>query len=162
MGKRPAKDEFAEARSHEASKAAYDLCKVIAQSCLLINGGAATAVIALLSKDRADAVLLEWVPWALGSYALGVVGAAVAMFCIMMMADNWNYYWYAIAYTQVDADADEANEKANWWHRWFYTAFVMTIVFFVAGSGIVAASLSHVVSTSHTVSEPNTKTLNDH
>jgi hypothetical protein len=55
------KDEFAYARSHEASKFAYETCKTIAQSCLIINGGAATAVIALLSKDRVDQALLTWV-----------------------------------------------------------------------------------------------------
>jgi hypothetical protein len=58
--------EFATARSHEASKASYDLCKTIAQACLLINGGAATAVIALLAKDRVDVALLTYIPWGIG------------------------------------------------------------------------------------------------
>jgi hypothetical protein len=56
-------DAFAYARSHEASKFAYETCKVIAQSCLLINGGAATAVVAMLSKDKVDQAALTWVPW---------------------------------------------------------------------------------------------------
>ena len=64
-------DEFGRSRSHEASKIAYDLCKTTAQSCLLINGGAATAVLALLAKEHVDTAILRNVPWALGGYALG-------------------------------------------------------------------------------------------
>jgi hypothetical protein len=54
--------EFASSRSHEASKTSYDLCKSIAQACMLINGGAATAVVALLAKDKVDAALLTYIP----------------------------------------------------------------------------------------------------
>jgi hypothetical protein len=63
-------DEFGRARSHEASKIAYDLCKTTAQSCLLINGGAATAVLALLAKEHVDSTILRYVPYALGGYAV--------------------------------------------------------------------------------------------
>jgi hypothetical protein len=46
------KDAIADARIHGAAKIAYDLCKVIGESCLLINGGAATAVLAVMSADN--------------------------------------------------------------------------------------------------------------
>jgi hypothetical protein len=54
-----AADKFASDRSHKASEIAYDLCKVTAQSCLLINGGAATAVITYLAKDNIDRALFH-------------------------------------------------------------------------------------------------------
>ncbi len=47
-------DELAEERSLEASEIAYDFGKATAQAGLIINGGAATAVIALLAKDKGD------------------------------------------------------------------------------------------------------------
>lgn len=93
------RDEFAEARSHEASKISYDFGKATAQAGLIINGGAATAVIALLAKDKVDPLILRTVPWCLGIYAIGVAASAMMMFAAMMHADNWNYFWYHLAYT---------------------------------------------------------------
>jgi hypothetical protein len=87
-------DEFGRQRSHEASKIAYDMYKTTAQSCLVINGGAAAAVLALLAKDHVDAAIIKNVPWALGGYAVGIALSAVMLFCIMMMADYWNYSWF--------------------------------------------------------------------
>jgi hypothetical protein len=100
--------EFASARSHEASKASYDLCKTIAQACLLINGGASTAVVALLAKDRVDVALLTWIPWGLGTYALGVAVSAFMLYCVMMTAEHWNYFWYHSSY---DIDERQALES---------------------------------------------------
>jgi hypothetical protein len=135
-------DDFAYARSHEASKFAYETCKVIAQSCLLINGGAATAVVALLSKDRVDQSLITWVPWGLAAYGLGVVFSAVMLFCVMMMADNWNYAWYWWSYGGDEETGDSCETSAGWWHKGVYTFFVIPIICFAAGSGLVAFGLS--------------------
>jgi hypothetical protein len=120
-------DEFGRQRSHEASKIAYDLCKTTAQSCLLINGGAATAVLALLAKDPVDASIVSNVPWALGGYALGVAASAFMLFCVMMFADYWNYYWYYLTYSRNEETAGAAEDIANMWHWGFYIAFGLAI-----------------------------------
>jgi hypothetical protein len=73
-------DQFGLSRSHDASKAAYDLCKVMAQSCLLINGGAATAVLALLETERPSSVLCDFVPYARACYAIGAALSAMTYF----------------------------------------------------------------------------------
>jgi hypothetical protein len=135
-------DVFAYARSHESSKFAYETCKVIAQSCLLINGGAATAVVALLSKDQVDQALLTWVPYGVGAFALGVVFSAVMLFCVMMMADNWNYFWYWSSYGNDQEVATASEINAGWWHKGVYTFFVVPIVCFTVGSGFVAYGLA--------------------
>jgi hypothetical protein len=135
-------DAFAYARSHEASKFAYETCKVIAQSCLLINGGAATAVVAMLSKDKVDQAVLTWVPWGVGAFALGVVFSAVMLFCVMMMADNWNYAWYWWSYGDDQETGDKCETKAGWWHKGVYTFFVVPVGFFALGCGFVAYGLS--------------------
>jgi hypothetical protein len=134
-------DEFGRSRSHEASKIAYDLCKTTAQSCILINGGAATAVLALLAKERVDTAILRNVPWALGGYALGVALSAIMMFCIMMMADNWNYYWYNWSYLGEYEDARTVEKHANYWQWAFYVLFAITIVLFLATSVFVGAAV---------------------
>jgi hypothetical protein len=135
-------DEFATARSHEASKIAYDICKVIAQSCLLINGGAATAVIALLSKDKVDQALLTWVPMGVSAFALGVVFSACMLFCVMMTADNWNYAWYWWSYGGNQKIADACETRAAWWHKGVYAFFVVPILCFAVGCGFVAYGLA--------------------
>lgn len=144
-------DAFAYARSHEASKFAYEACKTIGQSCLLINGGAATAVVALLSKDKVDQALITWVPWGLGGYALGVVFSAVMLFCVMMMADNWNYFWYWSSYGDDAETATKSEENANWWHKGVYTFFVVPIICFAAASGFVAYGLATAKPASPTI-----------
>jgi hypothetical protein len=142
-------EEFAYSRSHEASKFAYETCKVIAQSCLLINGGAATAVIALLSKDKVDQSLITWVPWGVGAYGAGVVFSAVMLFCVMMMADNWNYFWYWSSYGNDIETARVSEERANSWHKGVYAFFVVPIVCFALGSAFVAYGLANSKPTSN-------------
>jgi hypothetical protein len=140
-------DQFAVARSHEASKFAYDSCKVIAQSCLLINGGAATAVIALLSKDRVDQSLITWVPWGLAGYGLGVVFSAVMLFCVMMMADNWNYAWYWRSHGGDEELGEKCEIAAGWWQKGVFMFFIAPIICFTMGSGIIAYGLAHAAPT---------------
>jgi hypothetical protein len=123
---------FATDRSHKASEIAYDLCKVTAQACLLINGGAATAVIAFMSKDKIDPHLFHIVPWCLGGYAIGVLTSAAMMFCVMMNADYWNYHWYNISYADDDKGAANYEAVADRWHTALYVCFVVAVIFFLA------------------------------
>jgi hypothetical protein len=139
--------EFATARSHEASKASYDLCKSIAQACLLINGGAATAVVALLAKDRVDVALLTYIPWGLVAYAFGVGVSAFMLYSVMMTADNWNFFWYHSSYA-FDAEQAEASEKlARSWQKWMNNTFGFAIGCFFIGSIVVAFGMSRVAPT---------------
>ena len=136
-----AEQKFAAERSHKASEIAYELCKVTAQACLLINGGAATAVIALLAKDNIDKSLLHYIPYSLFWYGVGVLMSAAMMFSTMMLADYWNYYWYAISYSKNDDDADAAETVAGRWHRWMYGFFIAAIASFLIASFILARAL---------------------
>ena len=139
--------EFATARSHEASKASYDLCKTIAQACLLINGGAATAVIALLAKDRVDVALLTYIPWGLGAYAAGVVVSAFMLYCVMMTAENWNYFWYHSSYDIDDRQAVLSEKLGRSWQKWMNNTFGFAIGCFFIGSAVVAFGMSRVAPT---------------
>ena len=145
--KRPRSDktEFEARRSHEASTTAYDLSKATGQACLLINGGAGTAVIAFLAKEHVDPAIYKLVPWCLGVYALGVFASAVALFCEMMNADYWNYYWYYRSYEENYAKADHCEDIANRWHRGYYAGFIGSILAFVSGSGMMAYALLQVL-----------------
>ena len=68
-----------------------------------------------------------------GAYALGVVFSAVMLFCVMMMADNWNYFWYWSSYGGDPEVAESSEANAGWWHKGVYTFFVVPIVCFALG-----------------------------
>jgi hypothetical protein len=139
--------EYASARSHEASKASYELCKTIAPACLLINGGAATAVIALLAKDRVDVALLTYIPWGLGAYAAGVVVSAFMLYCVMMTAEHWNFFWYHSSYDIDEEEAKENEELGRSWQKWMTNTFGFAIGCFFIGSAVVAFGMSRVAPT---------------
>jgi hypothetical protein len=135
---------FATERSHDASKIAYDLNKATAQACLLINGGAATAVIAFLTKEKVDIAAYTYVPLCLALYALGVLASAVMLFCIMMNADYWNYYWFYTSYEHDKPQTKHCEKIANRWQRGMYTAFIAAALLFILSSALMAYALFHV------------------
>jgi hypothetical protein len=80
-----------------------------------------------LAKDKVDPAILKTVPWCLTIYALGVTASATMMYCAMMHADKWNFYWYYLAYTADTPSAVESEKrrtigKTNYvsrsWSRW--------------------------------------------
>jgi hypothetical protein len=136
------RDEFAEARSHEASKISYDFGKAAAQAGLIINGGAATAVIALLAKDKVDPVIFKIVPCCLAIYAIGVTASAIMMYCAMMYADRWNFYWYHLAYTADTPKAEASEGKASYWQNKLRISFAVAMLSFLVASIILAVALA--------------------
>jgi hypothetical protein len=64
------------------------------------------------------------------------------LLCVMMMADNWNYFWYWSSYGNDQEVATTSETNADWWHKGVYTFFVMPIVCFTVGSGFVAYGLA--------------------
>jgi hypothetical protein len=138
------RDEFAEERSHEASKIAYDFGKATAQAGLIINGGAATAVIALLAKDKVDPLILKTVPWCLAVYAIGVAASAIMMYCSMMHADNWNYFWYHMGYTADTTSARDRETNASYWQKGVRVSFVMGMASFLFASLILAFAMANL------------------
>jgi hypothetical protein len=92
MPTKPKNDRFATERSHQNSQIAYDSAKAAGQSVILINGGAATAVLAFLSKDTGFEVASA-VPWSLLGYAVGVAVGAGLLYSMFFSNLNWNVFW---------------------------------------------------------------------
>ena len=137
------RDQFAIERSHKAAEISYAFSKFTAQACLLINGGAATAVIAFLTRDKIDIAVNQIVPWCVVGFAAGVLSSAIMLFCEMMNADYWNYYWYYLVYVQDDAAAERSEKIADWWHFGFYVALCVNTLCFIVASGLMAYALLH-------------------
>lgn len=133
-------DQFAQSRSHEASKIAYDFGKSSAQACLVINGGAATAVIALVGKS--DVSNVRVIGWCLVLYAIGVAAGAFMMFASMRMADHWNYFWYHMSYTGEEERGRQHEKDASRWDKGVKGSFGLSIVGFIVASVILSYSLT--------------------
>ena len=39
------------------------------------------------------------------------------MFCVMRMAENWNYFWYHMSYTGNESEGREHETRANHWDK---------------------------------------------
>jgi hypothetical protein len=131
---------FAATRSHKASEIAYDLSKSISQTCLIINGGAATALLTFVGTGKATAIA-SVVPWVLSLYGLGAFASALMMFFIMLTADYWNYSWYAAVEPADEEESDFFEGRANRWHFLFYCAFLLAVGCFFAAGCILTISL---------------------
>ena len=134
--------EFATVRSHKASEIAYNLCKDISQTCLVINGGAATAILAYLAKEDVDPVLYQSAAWSLALYGAGAFFSALMMFFIMQTADWWNYFWYDSLYPE-DGDEVDYQAGAEKFHFWYYVTFGLAMACFFFASGNLGYSLVH-------------------
>lgn len=62
----------------------------------------------------------------------------------MMYADQWNYFWYWSSYGADEKEADDAQAKANWWHKMVYSGFAGAIISFTAGSLFMAFAMTHM------------------
>lgn len=141
---RKALRDFAITRSCNAATAANDNSRPMAQAALLINGGAATAVIAFLTKDKIEPSILQAIPWTLVLYGAGVVSGALGMYFMTECLDYWNVYWEKIARNEPQNEIDEQEAFGQRW--WGYTGicFFASIGFFIAGSVILAIGIGRI------------------
>src|SRR4029077_259242 len=90
-------DEFARRRSHQDSHDTTEHARAAAQAAILINGGAATAILAFISKEGTIARVLDVAAISLSLYALGVFFGAMTMLALANTAGHWNTYWEGLA-----------------------------------------------------------------
>jgi hypothetical protein len=65
--------EFAQERSHQDANASNDTGRAAAQAAILINGGAATAVLAYLSKSGINPIIFQRTSLCIAIYGVGVI-----------------------------------------------------------------------------------------
>jgi hypothetical protein len=85
--------DFAEERSHRDAVVSNETIRATAQAVILINGGAATAILAYLAKNGLDPFVLHQMSWCLAVYGVGVVFGACMMFCAIRSLDFYNVRW---------------------------------------------------------------------
>jgi hypothetical protein len=67
------------------------------------------------------------------------------VFPIMMMADNWNFFWYAASYLEDENKAEEYVETANRWQSRMSSGFQASMGFFVLGRVCVAFAVTKIL-----------------
>src|SRR5262245_48124069 len=132
-------------RSKALSQTSNEHSRAGAQACILINGGAATAVIAYLAKDKIDATIVPDVSYSLAGYAAGVFFGALMLVFATQCLDNWSLYWLSRA--GWEADTERFKQRANVWWNWYCFAAVLTVGVFAAASVWFARVLARLPAT---------------
>lgn len=127
-------------RSHQDARTHTDFARAAGQAVILINGGAATAVLAFVSAGRGS-VRLTGAPYALLFYVLGVVAGSLVFFCMSHSLHLWSQVWQGMALNWPKLVTDERKEAANRWRRTADRCFWAGIVAFVTGSALVAFTM---------------------
>jgi hypothetical protein len=141
--------EYAAKRSHQDALVSSENMRAAAQAAILINGGAATAVIAILAKENVSSYLLKFVPLALFGYALGVACGAMMVFCAGRALRYWGLSWreYMVDSAQKNLQ-DKYGADAKWWDLRMQWAFGASVACFISSSvclAIIIFSAPHSV-----------------
>jgi hypothetical protein len=65
------------------------------------------------------------------------------MFCAMMLAERWNYFWYYNAYAGDKKRGEASEKKANRWQGMVRASFVAAMLCFLVASLILATALAY-------------------
>jgi hypothetical protein len=134
--------EYAQERSQQDAQTSNENARAAAQAAILINGGAATAVLAFLSKDKLDPFILRNVPICLLGYAVGVFAGAFMTFCMGRALRLWSVAWRVYMIDPKDvAGVEKADGEAREWNDWAHYAFYTAMACFVIGSVVLAVLL---------------------
>lgn len=122
-------------RSLQDAKTSNDLAKAAAQATILINGAAATALLAYAASVAKGAHYLRTLPWALSGYAIGVLFGAVMTIFLSLAIEKWMIRWFPET-QEKQARIVEARAETLW--RWSLIFFGLGMASFVIGSLLVA------------------------
>jgi hypothetical protein len=129
-------------RSKNAASAANESSRLMAQATLLMNGGAATAVIAVLSKDKVDPAFLRAIPESLWGYAAGLFFAFAGMFVMTECLDQFNKVWEEEASRTLFSVTEKWANRL--WHG-YRVLFGISAICFIVSSLWLAHALSDTI-----------------
>jgi hypothetical protein len=136
-----ARRKFAEDRAHRDADVSNENMRATAQAAILINGGAATAVLAFLAKDKIDPGILRTAPWSMAGFAFGVLSGTVMMYCAVRSLDCYQIYWRLTAHPEAGRDATMERERGFIWWKRMRNCFYVSMFAFLVSSAVVAGAL---------------------
>ena len=134
--------EYAFERANQDYIVSNTFLRSATQAAILVNGGAATAMLAVVSR-LTDHNLLTSIALALAAYAIGVFFAATMMMIMVPGLEHWAFSW------QIKAERGKNEELPNDRHaaRWYWlarVAFALSMAAFVCGSLIAVWGFTNV------------------
>ena len=135
--------EYAVERSHKDAEASNATARATAQAMILINGGAATAILAFLAKDTLDPLILRTASVCLVGYVIGVLAGAFMMYCSARALDFYSFRWRLTAHPgdEEGIEAEYAKRRAGRWWRGMRNWFYCSVSFFLIPSSALAWAL---------------------
>lgn len=127
-------------RSNQDAEQSNDNLRAAAQAIILINGGAATAVLAFISavlgKDKAvDPHIIGAAGYAIIFYAFGAGCGPFVIWFMNLALKHWNQSWQQVVKNPAsEITGTKEHELALPWYRWANLFLLLSIVGFVAGS----------------------------
>ena len=137
----PIDTRYRHERSLQDAKTSNDLAKTAAQIIVLINGGAATAILAYASaiaKEGANAVpIFGLVRWALMGYAFGVLCGALMLICLAFAIEKWMIYWTPDN-DNTERERKKIDRRAQMWWKTSLVCFGTAAASFFVSSILIA------------------------
>jgi hypothetical protein len=127
-------------RARDDAKTSNDFARIGAQSAILINGGAATATLALVGSMAREStiaqIVLPLIPIPLVIYATGVFFAAISLLVMSRSIESYMMYWMG-----TDGQWERWGEKL-WWCGLVLIA--LALLCFLIASIYLAWTISHI------------------
>jgi hypothetical protein len=144
-------------RSNQDAEQSNEHLRSAAQAAILINGGAATAVLASIGKDKFDPQFVIATGRALMWYASGVGCAPCTIWFMNLALKHWNQSWQQVVLNpSSDAAGRIEHRKAKPWY-WLANIFLaLSIGFFIRGSWVLSQGFLHSPPLSGAVSSQST------
>jgi hypothetical protein len=136
------RQKLAQAARQADIQAANETARAATQAAILINGGAATAILAFLSNyltktPAAPSGILSAAAWSLFGYALGVCFGAWSMWCSSQAAAQFGLRWEAFLDGNNNGATDFLNAGNSWLDR-HRNSFGLSILLFLLSSLAIA------------------------
>jgi uncharacterized membrane protein len=151
------REKLAHAARQIDMQASNETARNAAQYAILINGGAATAILSFLSKSPSPAStgalpvaalsqLGNAAACSLVGYAAGVCCAAMSMWCSSQASANYGLRWESFlddtkTLDYRTTDQKKFLDKGESWVRWHRNSFAASILLFLVSTAIMAWAL---------------------
>lgn len=142
VGSDDLKLKFALERSHKSMEFSSEIGKASGQAVILINGGAATAILTFITKESTHS-FMSYASWAILSYAIGVIFGALTLHSLVESNGQWNLYFQSLIW-HPETEDKIAHDKGHKWGKRARICFWVAIVAFLIGSIIIARGFSRL------------------
>ena len=135
---------LARERSHEDARQTVATNRMLVQSLVIVNGGAATAVLAFYGTHNASGLGRSAALLTIILYCLGVFTSIFAGLYVRRTTQEWSSFWELKSYPDVAEQAkvmEAHRQRAIRSKRWSTALLVFSEIFFLAASLSLAMSL---------------------